>query len=85
MELDKELLEKIRLLDDDSLRCAIGSVAESMGIDPGLAAVYLGDMGKIKETVAGLTQSDLDQLQSAIGEENTKRLVETIRKEVKDQ
>lgn len=83
MELDRDLLEKIRLLDDDQLRSAIGNVAQSMGIDPAMAAMYLSDMGKVKETVAGLTQKDLDQVQNAIGKENTEALIEKIRTEVK--
>lgn len=84
MELDRDLLEKIRLLDDESLRGAIGNVAQSMGFDPSLVAPYLGDIGRIKETVAGLTQGDFDQIQGAIGEENTRAIVENIRKEMKE-
>ncbi len=83
MELDRDLLEKIRLLDDDKLRLAIGNVAQSMGIDPNMAAAYLGDMQKIKDTVASLKQEDLNQIQNALGQENTEKLVEKIRSEVK--
>ena len=82
MEIDRSLLGKIHQLDDASLKEAILSVAGNMGIDPVLAAGYLTDMGKIKETVAGLTQDDLDRVQSTIGEENTKHLMDEIRKEV---
>jgi len=85
MEMDRELLEKIRLLDDESLRRVIGNVAEGMGLDAKMTAPYLADMGKIKETVAGLSQEDLDRIQGAIGEENTKNLMTQIQKEVKGQ
>ena len=82
MEMDRDLLGKIHMLDDEALKNAILSVAGNMGIDPALAAGYLSDMGKIKETVAGLTQSDLDRVEEAIGKENTTRLMQEIRKEV---
>lgn len=82
MELDRNLLEKIRELDDDTLRQAIGNVAGSMGIDPALAAVYLSDMGKIKDTVAGLTQEDLDRVEETLGVEETQSVIQKIRKEV---
>lgn len=83
MELDSGLLEKIQLLDDDSLRSAIAGVAAGMGLDPAMTAMYLSDMGKVKKTVSELTQEDFSRLQDAIGEENTRNLVEHIRREVK--
>ncbi len=83
MELDRNLLEKINLLDDKSLRSVIENVATGMGIDPNMATPYLQDMGKIKQTVSNLSQDDLDRIQGAIGEENTKHLMEQIRREVK--
>lgn len=82
MEFDLALLQKIHDLPDESLREAILSVAKNMGIDPSLAAGYLNDMGKIKSTVAGMTKEDLDRVEGAIGEENTKILIQQIRKEV---
>ena len=83
MELDSNLLEKIQLLDDESLRSAIAGVAASMGLDAGLTAMYLSDMGQVKKTVAGLTPDDLAKIQNAIGEENARNLAEHIRREVK--
>lgn len=83
MELDSKLLEKIQLLDDESLRSAIAGVAAGMGLDAGLTAMYLSDMDQVKKTVAGLTPDDLAKIQNAIGEENARNLAEHIRREVK--
>ena len=83
MELDRHLLEKICLLDDDTLAATIGSVAQSMGVNPALASMYLTDMSKVKSAVQNLTQSDLDRITDAFGEETTEKLVENIRREVK--
>ena len=81
MEIDKSVLKKIGALSDDSLREAISGVAVGMGLDPKLTAMYLSDMGKIKETVMGLTDSDLKRIEKSLGEENTKALMEKIRNE----
>jgi hypothetical protein len=84
MEFDRDLLLKIRQLDDNSLRSTIENVAREMGVDPDLTRLYLSDMGKIKETVATLSEEDFLRVQSAVGEENTKVLMDTIRREVKE-
>ena len=82
MELDRELLKKIQLLDDSALRDAIENVARNMGIDPDSVNPYLQDMWQIKKTVSGLTQGDLDRIGLYIGEENTRRLMDQIREEM---
>ena len=82
MDLDRELLNKIRQMDDDGLRSVIANVAQNMGIDSSLTDMYLNDMKQIKDTVASLTQKDLDRLQSAIGKENTRALMDHIRAEI---
>ncbi len=84
MEFDRDLLAKIRQLDDSSLRSTIENVAREMGLDPDLTRLYLSDMSKIKETVATLSEEDWNRVQGAMGEENTKTLMDTIRREVKE-
>jgi hypothetical protein len=83
MELDRHLLEQISLLDDDTLAATIKGVAQSMGMNPALTSMYLTDMSKVKSAVQNLTQSDLDRITDAFGEETTEKLVENIRREVK--
>ena len=82
MELDRNLVDRITELDDVTLNKSIGKVAESMGIDASLAQMYLGDMSKIREAVKNLTQEDLNQITQTLGQENTQKLVENIRKEM---
>ena len=82
MDLDRKLLEKISLLDDDTLRGAIGGVAAGMGLDPTLTAHYLSDMKKLRKTVSSLSDEDLLRLQDALGEEKTRDLTSLIRREM---
>lgn len=84
MEFDRELAEKIRFLDDQTLKRTILSVAENMGVNTTLVSSYLGDMSGIKEAVSNLTEEDFRRVEQSLGEENTKALVDCIRKEVTD-
>ena len=83
MELDRNLLQEIGNMDDETLRGVIGSICSNMGLDPKMASAYLSDMGKIKKTVMGLTEEDLNRVEQALGEENTRNLVETLRREAR--
>ena len=81
MEREEALLRELSEMDDDALRQGLGRVAESMGIAPSLAARYLSDMGKIRETVMGLTSDDLQKICDRLGEDNVNRIIKDIRSE----
>ena len=81
MEREQALLRELAAMDDDALRQGLGRVAESMGIAPSLAARYLADMDKIRETVLGLTPDDLQKICDRLGEENVNQILGSIRGE----
>ena len=82
MDREQELIRELAAMDDDVLREGLGRVAESMGISPSLAAVYLSDMGKIRETVLGLTPEDLGKIRANLGEDNMNQILDNIQKEL---
>ena len=81
MEREQELIRELAEMDDEALRQGLGRVAESMGIAPSLAARYLSDLGKIRETVLGLTPDDLQKIRDHLGEENMNQILKSIRSE----
>ena len=81
MEREQELIRELAAMDDDALRQGLGRVAESMGIAPSLAARYLADLDKIRETVLGLTPDDLQKICDRLGEENVNQILGSIRGE----
>ena len=81
MEREQDLIRELAAMDDETLRQGLGRVAESMGIAPGLAARYLSDLGKIRETVLGLTPDDLQKIRDYLGEENMNQILRDIRSE----
>jgi len=78
MDREQDLIRQIAAMDDEALREGLGRVAESMGIAPGLAARYLSDTGKIRETLLGLTPSDLQGIRQNLGDENLNRILEDL-------
>jgi len=83
MELDRELLDQIRDMDDNALSEGVGKIAQNLGVDPGMAKRYLGDTAKIREAVANLTPEDLERITQALGKDTTAQLAEQIRREMK--
>ncbi len=81
MDREQDLIRQIAAMDDDALRAGLGKVAESMGIAPSLAAMYLSDLGKIRETVMGLTPEDLQKISANLGEDNMKQILDGLQGE----
>lgn len=81
MDREQELIRQIGTLDDDALRAGLGKVAQSMGIAPNLAAMYLSDMKRIRETLSSLTPEDLQKITANLGEENMNQILGSLKGE----
>ena len=79
MDQEQKIIREIAEMDDASLRRSLGKVAESMGIAPSLAAAYLSDLDKIRETVCGLTGEDLQKIRTSLGDENMDRILSDLK------
>lgn len=81
MDREQELIRQIGTLDDDALRTGLGKVAQSMGIAPNLAAMYLSDMKRIRETLSSLTPEDLQKITANLGDENMNQILGSLKGE----
>lgn len=81
MDRQQELIRQIDALDDDALRAGLGKVAQSMGIAPNLASMYLSDMKRIRETLSSLTPEDLQKITANLGEENMDQILGSLKGE----
>ena len=79
MDSDQKMINEILSMDDATLSEGILRVAKSMGVDPALAGMYLGDMGKIRQTVSSLTPADLSQIRKNLGDETVNDIISGIR------
>ncbi len=81
MDRQQELIRQIDTLDDDALRAGLGKVAQSMGIAPNLASMYLSDMKRIRETLSSLTPEDLQKIAANLGDENMNQILGSLKGE----
>ena len=81
MDRQQELIRQIDTLDDDALRAGLGKVAQSMGIAPNLASMYLSDMKRIRETLSSLTPEDLQKITANLGDENMNQILGSLKGE----
>ena len=81
MDRQQELIRQIDTLDDDALRAGLGKVAQSMGIAPNLASMYLSDMTRIRETLSSLTPEDLQKITANLGDENMNQILGSLKGE----
>ncbi len=79
MDREQDLIREIASMDDHTLREGLSRVADRMGIAPNLAALYLSDLGKIRETVSGLTAEDLEKIRQHVGEENMNQILDGLK------
>jgi hypothetical protein len=80
MDQEKQIIHEIAEMDDAALRDGLKKVAESMGIAPEIAGMYLSDLEKVRETVLGLTAEDLQAIRSNLGDESMDRILENLRR-----
>ena len=81
MELEQEIRELLATLDDDALRKTLASIAQKMGVNPSLAALYFSDLDKIRKAAANLNEEDLQKVRESLGDEKMNALAQEIRKE----
>lgn len=82
MDSDQKFIQEILSLDDKTLSEGILRVASGMGVDPKVAGMYLGDMGKIRQAVSSLTPEDLGQIRKNLGEEKVNDIISNIRRDL---
>lgn len=78
MEISKKDLQKLSSLPDDQLREKILAAASSCGVDGRRAEAYMSDMTQIKKKLASLSDAQIRMILSAIGEENVRKIKESI-------
>ncbi len=81
MDREESLKRELCAMDDQALRAGLGKVAEHMGIAPNLAAMYLSDMTKIRETLSALTPEDLQKITANLGEDNMNQILDSLKGE----
>ena len=77
MNIDKNSLQKLSAMNDSELKAKILEIAENCGADTRKLASKL-DCGKIKKSISSLSQSDIDRIMGAVGEQNAEIIRRSI-------
>ena len=78
MEINKKSLHALTSLPDDELRKKINDAASACGVRGDKAAKYMGDMSAIKKKLNSLSDSQIRALLDAVGEENVRKIKESL-------
>ena len=69
MTSSDDILNKLRRMDDDTLRMAIGAIADAVGANEKQRARVLGNVNSIKRKLDNANQRDIDKAVERLGSE----------------
>lgn len=69
MTSSDDILNKLRRMDDDTLRMAIGAIADAVGANEKQRARALGNVNSIKRKLDNANQRDIDKAVERLGSE----------------
>lgn len=74
MEINKKTIQSLSSLSDDELKKKITDAALSCGVSRDTADKYLTDIGAIRKKLTSLSDRQIQNLLSALGEENVRKI-----------
>lgn len=77
--IDKEMLNKITGLDDQTFKKLVGEIAAAAGADPMKTAMFLQDSGRLKEMLADMTPQEAQQLLNKVGRDRADSILKDIK------
>lgn len=80
MEFDQGSLEKLRRMDDGTLRALAAEIASAAGADPARAEAMLSDPSVLRNALRGLTPEQANALLAGAGEDRARRIAELMKK-----
>lgn len=78
MQLDKNLLDQLISLDDQTLSKTIALLASAAGIDRANADAAIADLRSVRSSLGNATDSDVRRAISMLGEERVNALLEML-------
>ena len=79
MQIDKNKLNNLASLDDETLKRKIMQTAAQCGADARKITSSLTDMNKLRSTIRGLSDKDIENILRAVGPENAQIIAENIK------
>lgn len=76
--IDKNNLNKIMSLDDDTLRKKLSEITALTGADNSKVTNALSDVNKLRKTVSSLSNNDIEKIIASFGRENEEQIQKII-------
>ncbi len=76
--IDKNNLNKIMSLDDDTLRKKLSEITALTGADNSKVTNALSDVNKLRKTVSSLSNNDIEKIIASFGRENVEQIQKII-------
>ena len=78
MEIDEKLLNQLKNIDNDTLRCAVAEIATLSGATETQKQRALRNIGMIRRKLTKANRSDLQKAVESIGEENVAEVIRRL-------
>ena len=62
MQIDKKMLDRLLMMNDEQLGDLIGKIASESGIDPSTLGLNANSIANIRQALGSATDADLQQL-----------------------
>lgn len=79
MEIDEKLLQRLKSMDDDTLRRAVGEIAALSGATESQRQRALRNIGTIRKKLTKANQNDLKKAVDSLGEENIEEAIRRLK------
>ena len=78
MELPKDTLDKLKHLNDDQLRTAIGEIADALGASPSQRRMMQNHTNRIRNKLFGSSEAELTRYLSRLSPEKQQALLQKL-------
>ncbi len=79
IKIDREFLEQIKQLDDETLRSMVKSIAEAAGVSKRQAEQATANIDRVKKRISNMSDTEIKKAIEAAGEEKTAEIIEMIK------
>ncbi|MGN1095907.1 MAG: hypothetical protein ACI4QR_05920 [Eubacteriales bacterium] len=78
MENTDKIKDTISSIDDETLKLKIENIMQALGISPSAVGQKFNDVSFIRKTVMGMSEDDMKNILSTIGEDKAQEILQEI-------
>lgn len=79
MNIDRNSIDRILAMDDDSLKRLALEIADAAGADRRRAEKLTANLDRVRAMISGMTPQEIEKLTSSIDREKSREIAEALR------